>query len=63
MPDRPLTKEHLIKDYLNLKDELGRQPTSKEYETKCHSMMSIRYFFGSWVEFLDAAKKLGIEGT
>lgn len=58
-PERrgPLTSERVVKEYLALKAELGRRPTSMEYAKRHHSMGMLRYVFGKagWNNLLKAA--------
>ncbi len=55
--DRAITAEKLIENYFNVKNKLGRQPSSKDFEKNknsitLYSLSSYRYLFGSWNNFL-----------
>lgn len=53
-----ISNDDLIKEVLELKEELGRVPTLKEYDKKYHHRGLISRRFGSWNKFL---KSIGLE--
>lgn len=55
---KQISNEDLIKEVLELKNELGRVPTLKEYDQKYHHRGMINSRFGTWNKFL---KSIGLE--
>lgn len=52
-----LTRAQVVKDYLSLKEELGRTPATSEYAERCHSLAALWRVFGrcGWNNLLKAA--------
>ncbi len=54
---RKVSKKELVKAYRRLREDLGRQPLSKEYYQQCHGVhrVAARYGDGSWRQLVIAA--------
>jgi superfamily II DNA or RNA helicase len=54
-----LTREHLIRDFLDLEKKLGRQPKCDEYNRLCHSCDVLNNVFGKpgWRNMLESISK------
>lgn len=57
LPEKPLTKEHLIQDFLDLEAKLKRTPMQREFKAKHHAQGSVTARFGGWKGFVKTIQK------